>query len=92
MNALDVFWIDGQVEQVVAGVGGTPADAIHPEGDLLKGAAPNAEVGLGTPWAALAGVHTGNAFEQAVQGRLGRARDAFGIEDEEVPRLGVLGF
>ena len=84
LHALDVLGIDGQVEQVVSGVGGAPADAVHPERDLLEGAAPDAEVGLGTPRASLACVDAGHGLEQSIEGRLGRAGDDLRTEGHQV--------
>ena len=92
LDALDVFRVDGQVEQVVGRVWGTPTDAVHPEGDLFEGSTPDAEVSLNTPRAALAGIDAGHGLEQPIQGGLGGPGQHFRVQRHEVAGGGGLRF
>ena len=70
LNALNVFGVNGKVEQVMRGMGRAPTYAVYPKGHLLKRPASDGQVGLGTERSPLSRIHTGYAFQETVNRRL----------------------
>ena len=90
-DAFDVAEVHRKVEGVVPRLRISDVDAIQEDGDLVAGAAADADVGLHPHRAPLTHIHAQGVFEQVVD-RLGRGRcDRHAVQERDDPGAAVQG-
>ena len=89
LNALDVAEVDGEVKGVVAGLRVGDVDAVEEDGDLVVGAAADADVGLHAHRAPLAHIDAEGVFEQVVDRLRRRRGDRHAVQQRHDPRAAV---
>ena len=85
LDPLDLRQVHGQVHHEVARLRVADVDAVEQHGDLVEGAAADADVGLDTHRTALAHVHPNCVFEQVVDGLGRRLADQQRVQHRDHP-------
>ena len=85
LDPLDLRQVHGQVHHEMARLGIADVDAVEQHGDLVEGAAADADVGLDTHRTALAHVHPHRILEQVVDGLGRRLADQQRVQHRDHP-------